>query len=120
MKCKDCEKYIKTSTSEHGVCSLLKDYFPTKAEDECVWIPNKGITCKDCIRFENDFGCFTAKEEDDATNCSGYKSRLEEDLYSILFEMTILQMDVQSILENMLIRIQNDEVYKFLSKIISQ
>ena len=38
MKCKDCEKYIKTSTSEHGVCSLLKDYFPTKAEDECVWI----------------------------------------------------------------------------------
>ena len=43
MKCKDCEKYIKTSTSEHGVCSLLKDYFPTKAEDECVWIPNKAV-----------------------------------------------------------------------------
>ena len=56
MKCKDREKYLKTSTSEHGVCSLLKDYFPTKTKSECVWIPNKGITCKDCIRFENDFG----------------------------------------------------------------
>ena len=39
-------------------------------------------------------------------------------VYFILFEMNIRQMDVQSILENMLIRIQNDEVYKFLSKII--
>ena len=41
-------------------------------------------------------------------------------VYFILFEMNIRQMDVQSILENMLNRIQNDEVYKFLSKIISQ
>lgn len=120
MICKDCEKYLKTSTSEHGVCSLLKNYFPTKAESECVWIPDKDITCKDCIRFENDFGCFTAKEEDDATNCMGYKSRLEEDLYSFLFEMNLRQMDVQSVLENMLFRIQNDEVCKFLSKTISQ
>lgn len=120
MKCKDCEKFLKTSIPEHGVCSLLKDYFPTKAESECVWIPNKGITCKDCIRFEIDFGCFTAKEEDDATNCMGYKSRLEEDLYSILLEMNLRQMDVQTILENMLIRIQNDAVYKFLSNAISE
>ena len=78
MKCKDCEKYFTTATSEHGVCNMLSSWLPTEAENDCCYISNR-ITFNDCGRFGNDFACFIVDEDDDAKGCIGFIDMQEED-----------------------------------------
>ena len=79
MKCKDCKKYWPIATPGHGICSLPSSYFPTESENDCCYI-SSNITCKDCGRFGNDFACFTANENDDASNCAGFIDIYEENV----------------------------------------
>ena len=116
LKCKDCSKYLKTHDVDYGVCSLVNNYFPTEANNDCVFLKIKPITCKDCSRFENDTACFTAKEDDDASKCSGFIDKREDEFYNILFNWAIEGIDVKSKFEEVLKEIEKDKVYLFIKE----
>lgn len=80
MKCKDCKKYLGTETNEYGFCSLPESYFPTKFDDDCCYLQNYAIKCKDCYRFGKDFACLTADENDDVSDCPGFIDAEEENV----------------------------------------
>ena len=86
MKCKNCPKFIAIAqegkpreASEYGICSMPSSHFPTAAENDCCYISSR-ITCKDCARFGEDFACFTADENDDASDCCGFIDICEENV----------------------------------------
>ncbi|MDE5854722.1 MAG: hypothetical protein K2H19_06625 [Ruminococcus sp.] len=85
FKCKDCKKYLKTQSEEYGVCSLPYSYFPTKDDDDCHYLSESDIKCKDCVRFGEDFACFTADENDDASDCAGFIDIEEERVSNSFF-----------------------------------
>ena len=87
LKCKDCKKYMESATKGHGFCSLPESFFPTEAENDCHYIVKQSLKCEDCDRLGTDYACFTAKAEDDASNCPGFIDKDESELENILIRM---------------------------------
>ena len=92
MQCKNCKYKMNIGNTEEtgsALCSYPESYFPVQVEDNCHYIPEKKeLTCGDCARLGNDFGCAGMSEDDSAfyrdSLCSQFIDKREDAFMEIL------------------------------------
>ena len=96
MKChKTCANFTEiknTDSTRSGICTFPSSYFPAQLDKECPFAPdpNYQLICKDCFRYDNDYACFTAHEDDLVGDCAGYIDKVYSDISSAI-EKLLLQ-----------------------------
>lgn len=117
LKCKDCGKYRPVLTDGHGVCSLPESWFPVNAKDNCRYISAEGLKCKDCLRFGNDSGCFTADENDSAEKCTGFIDIQRENVYNAFRSWLIRGVYSREEIMKICDEFEHSEEYRFFQSI---
>jgi len=108
MKCIECKRLnqiANTDETRQGICTYPMSYTPVCVDNECIFIP-KELTCKDCDRFENDFACMTAQEDDlvmkDYGMCGGFIDKGESEVYNILAQWVLRGVNAEEKLKEIL------------------
>lgn len=89
--CKYFNKIANTNEMGAGICKIGAFYSPTTLDEECPYAINKEykLTCKDCARFNEDFACYTAQENDLVKDCSGFIDKLYEGIGKLTIELLL-------------------------------
>lgn len=117
LKCRDCKKYVKTATEGHGVCSLPHSWFPTESENDCHYLSGTEPKCKDCVRFSEDFACFTADENNSADGCRGFIDIEEENFFGILWKWFQRETYSRENIMKLCDKFENSEEYRFFQNL---
>lgn len=89
--CHKCKYFIgikNTEETSKGICTYTSDYESVDITKPCPYVPREyTLKCKDCIRYLNDYACFTCQEDDEVNDCCGYIDKIYEQIYDNIYQL---------------------------------